>query len=426
MRGWLARTAVLVTVLGATLTQTSVAQAAFSDVPTSYWDYTAITYVAQTKDWMRDYGTSTFKPSTLELRQYVARALVKAFAPTEPIDTSIVIPDLPSSDPYYKYANVAIKLGWMPLWTSGNWAPTTVVKSDAVDKATILALSKKYPSLTSAISGLRAIHPSGGSAYTVDANFPYFQLAHWFGFHYNHDDESMERMPKTQVRRDLMAYELWKAATMSSTTASGASIFNTIALGSSNGSAQQVAQQKVMAYGLLQVGIPYIWGGEWNAKTPTGYCCGAQSYGGMDCSGFVWWTEKKNESGYNAAQFHSSYAAWSIPQRTSSTMAQSTSSKIAWGSLQVGDLMFFAGNGGSSYTDVDHVGIYAGNGWMIHSSGSNDGVALSKVTSGYFYDTFVWGRRIIPTSGLAPERPGRPTSPMGGDGPHEGDGGAPH
>jgi hypothetical protein len=26
-----------------------------------------------------------------------------------------------------------------------------------------------------------------------------------------------------------------------------------------------------------------VWGGEWNTKTPSGYCCGAQPIGGMDC-----------------------------------------------------------------------------------------------------------------------------------------------
>jgi cell wall-associated NlpC family hydrolase len=146
----------------------------------------------------------------------------------------------------------------------------------------------------------------------------------------------------------------------------------------------------------------------------------------MDCSGFVWWTMKKNEGGYNAAQYHPDYPGWSLPQRTSSTMAQSTTSKISFGSLHTGDLMFFAGNGGSTYTDVDHVGVYAGNGWMIHSSSGNDGVALSLVTSGWYRDHYVYGRRIIPAGGLLASWAGPATSPYGGDGPRKGSGEDPH
>jgi len=34
---------------------------------------------------------------------------------------------------------------------------------------------------------------------------------------------------------------------------------------------------------------------------------------------------------------------------------------------------------------------------MIHSTGSTDGVAIESVTSGWWHDHFLWGRRLIPS-----------------------------
>jgi hypothetical protein len=108
----------------------------------------------------------------------------------------------------------------------------------------------------------------------------------------------------------------------------------------------------------------------------------------------VWWTLKKYENGYNSAQFRT-YAGWSILERSSSQMAQYAPTHILFGNLKVGDLMFFASNGGNDYTDVDHVGIYAGHSWMIHVGSSNNGPAIEWVGDGYYYDNFVYGRRLI-------------------------------
>jgi hypothetical protein len=110
---------------------------------------------------------------------------------------------------------------------------------------------------------------------------------------------------------------------------------------------------------------------------------------------------KMVESGYNAAQFRS-YPGWSLLQRSSSDMAHNTTQPIAFADLRPGDLMFFASNGGNYWQDVDHVGIFLGNGWMIHSTGSNDGPLLDRTDSvqgHYYYDTFVFGRRLIGSKG---------------------------
>src|SRR5438552_14728632 len=66
----------------------------WSDVSKTYWARPAIDFVARTKPWMRDYGTTRFKPNVLETRKYLARAMVLAFAPTQPVDPTITFKDM--------------------------------------------------------------------------------------------------------------------------------------------------------------------------------------------------------------------------------------------------------------------------------------------------------------------------------------------
>jgi hypothetical protein len=371
---------------------------AYSDVPSTYWDYTAITYVATTNAWMRDYGTSTFQPATVEIRKYLARALVKAFVPTEAPDTSITFVDLASTDPFYPYAAVAVKHGWLPTFTGGYFKPDASVPVRDLDRALARALN-----LGAAIQGLSAIHQANGTVYSLPSFFPFLQLAHALGLHYNHSDETLDLQPTTLIRRDEVAYSLWKAKTLPSWKLSAMSKFQDVTLPTLDPTnAKQLAQQQLTRYVLKQVGFPYVYGGEWNTRSPSGYCCGYQPQGGFDCSGLVWWAMKKYEDGYNAGQYRL-YPGWSIHQRSSSTMAQYTTTKIAYSNLQVGDLMFSSSNGGKTYSDVNHVGIYLGNGWMAHSASSVDGAVLewvgtatSNLTSPtYYFNNFVWGRRLI-------------------------------
>jgi cell wall-associated NlpC family hydrolase len=358
---------------------------AFTD-SSSNWASSQINYVASARDWMRDYGSTYFKPGVIELRRQLARALVKAFRPSEPIDSSIQFTDLPSSDPFYRYANVAAKLRWLPKYADGSWKPNSQVAVRSFDKAIVLAMGLSGPA-----KGLTQIREADGDVYNVGSYFPYLQLAHWFGLHYNHRTESADIQPTSLLRRDEMAYSLWKAKTTSSWKLSSASKFTNVVLPALNSAdPAQAVKQKMTAYALNQVGYPYIWGGEWKSASPSGYCCGYQPQGGFDCSGFVWWVVKKSEGGYNSAQFRS-YSGWSLPQRSSSQMAGATSTRISYANLKVGNLMFFSSGGG-----VNHVALYIGNNWMMSSSGSVDGPVLEWVGSGWWRDHFVYGRALKP------------------------------
>ena len=152
--------------------------------------------------------------------------------------------------------------------------------------------------------------------------------------------------------------------------------------------------RRVVRFAFQQVGKPYYWSGEWPKKTPVGYPYGAQSHGGFDCSGFVWYVLRKKESIWSPVR---NYRGWRLDQRSSSDMGAGTSNKIGYRNLKPGDVMLFSSNGRKGgASSIYHAGIYLGRGWMIDSAGGQAGVSLSKVGGdAWWHDQFVWGRRVI-------------------------------
>ena len=114
------------------------------------------------------------------------------------------------------------------------------------------------------------------------------------------------------------------------------------------------------------IGTPYVWGGE------------SMSEGGMDCSGFVYNALK--DAGYDVGTTAQGY--------------RSQGSKVSKENMQPGDLIFF----GKDNNNATHIGIYIGNGQMIHSSGgskntkANPGKGVSITNVDYRSD-FLEARR---------------------------------
>lgn len=114
------------------------------------------------------------------------------------------------------------------------------------------------------------------------------------------------------------------------------------------------------------IGTPYVWGGE------------SMDEGGMDCSGFVYNALK--DAGYNVG-------------RTTAQGYRSGGTKVSKSEMQPGDLIFYGKNG-----EASHIGIYIGNGQMIHSSGgskntkANPGKGVSVVNVDHRSD-FLEARR---------------------------------
>ena len=115
------------------------------------------------------------------------------------------------------------------------------------------------------------------------------------------------------------------------------------------------------------VGTPYVWGGS------------SLSDGGLDCSGFVYNVLK--DAGHDVG-------------RTTAQGYRSVGTAVSKDDLQPGDLVFYGKNG-----QVTHVGVYAGDGKILHSSGnsnnnaSNPGKGVSVTNFNYRSD-FIEARRV--------------------------------
>ena len=151
-------------------------------------------------------------------------------------------------------------------------------------------------------------------------------------------------------------------------------------------------QRRILQTAFNLIGYPYVWGGT-SSNQQTLF--GVTSRGGFDCSGFAWRVYKL-QAYAGGAKLNAT-----LRGRTAAQMAGEVpkARRVALAALQPADLLFF-GRGGrmAKAAAVDHMGIYAGNGWMIHSS--RYGVALAKV-EGWYADRFAWGRRPLAEAGLS-------------------------
>jgi len=150
-------------------------------------------------------------------------------------------------------------------------------------------------------------------------------------------------------------------------------------------------QQAVLGRALRFVGSPYVWAG--TSERPQ-QLLGKRLPGGFDCSGFVWRVYKL-EPFANAPAL-----AGVLKGRTTYAMSGEVarSARIARADLQPGDLAFFGARGSRSKPqEINHMGIYVGGGWMVHSS--DRGTTLVPMT-GWYETRFAWGRRPLAEAGL--------------------------
>ena len=127
-------------------------------------------------------------------------------------------------------------------------------------------------------------------------------------------------------------------------------------------SASASAGERVVQIAEQFLGVPYVYGG----STPAGF----------DCSGFTSYVFK--QMGYSL--YRSSY------QQINNGIPVSKSE------LQPGDLLLFKRQGASR---IHHVGIYVGNGMMIHSPQTGDVVKYTSIVTGYYNNCYYAARRIV-------------------------------
>jgi hypothetical protein len=357
----------------------------WTDVPRSHWARNAIDYVAASNDWMldskaNDDGAYAFRPNRLESRQLFARALFRAFGKGLPVDPNLEFPDLASDDRFFKPANVAVSAGWMAVGGNGAFRPDDAVTMREVHYALVLVLG-----LGDLAAGADALHLRDGTPVPTPPGFGTLLIGMRLGLRFNHGDESLDVGPDSELPRAEVAWSLYRAATAPSWIRDSLAGYATIQLPNLSS-----RMQEVVSFAVEYVGYPYVWGGEWDEPSPNGYCCGSQPVGGFDCSGVTWWVMKESVPGWDNTPPRP-YAGWSLPQRTSATMA-AVGKKIAFEDIRSGDLLFYDGDRNGT---VDHVNTYIGAGWAIDSGSSNAGVTLTYVKRNWYEDHFKHGRRII-------------------------------
>jgi hypothetical protein len=154
-------------------------------------------------------------------------------------------------------------------------------------------------------------------------------------------------------------------------------------------------QRAVLQTALTLVGYPYVWGGTSEVpQDPFGK--GTLVPGGFDCSGFVWRVYK--------LQPYAGAASLPGVLRGRTTYAMSgevpPAQRIPFAKLQPADVVFFGAQGSKSKpAQIDHMGIYVGGGWFVHSS--EQGVALAPITADWYGRRFAWGRRPLAEAGLS-------------------------
>jgi cell wall-associated NlpC family hydrolase len=218
-------------------------------------------------------------------------------------------------------------------------------------------------------------------------------VARMLGLRINHErtSEALELQLKQPATRAEAAYSIARLLTISEdeveaveSTAAGFSVPELSEL-----------QRSVLSRALKFVGSPYVWAG--TSEKPQ-RLFGKVLPGGFDCSGFVWRV-------YKLEPFVEAEGLGEVLKgRTTYAMSGevSKSERITRAQLAPGDLVFFGSRGTRSKpSEVGHMGIYVGNGWLVHSS--RFGTTLAPMT-GWYETGFAWGRRPIAEAGLASSR----------------------
>ena len=221
-------------------------------------------------------------------------------------------------------------------WVSSAWisvAATTTPSTGAVSTAKSLiskASSSKLPAVTGQVRATAAlmIRTTSGADFTSLGDIPAGTLLNITGVSTN---------GVTQIIYDGAVRWVNSNYIVPATAAGPSSAAASIALD----------------FALAQVGKAYAWGG----NGPSAY----------DCSGLT--TAAYKQAGITLPR--TSYSQWTV------------GTPVSLAELQPGDLVFY-------YSDISHVGIYIGDGRIVHAANPTSGVTTASVTS----MPFQGGRRV--------------------------------
>ncbi|MER7888781.1 C40 family peptidase [Micromonospora sp. NPDC094482] len=150
-----------------------------------------------------------------------------------------------------------------------------------------------------------------------------------------------------------------------------------------NGLAAHPRAMAAVRYALAQLGDPYLWAAEGPNR--------------FDCSGLMWAAYRSKGADY-----------FDLPRVSRDQYYATRGRTVDRSALLPGDLLFFAS--GSNWSTIHHVGMYIGNGKMVHAPTTGDVVKISTVTWSRLYAaTRVIGAVPAPPTGTPTPTP-PPTS----------------
>jgi cell wall-associated NlpC family hydrolase len=277
--------------------------------------------------------------------------------------------------------------------TTGTTTAATPVSPKVANPGAVVTMAQLDSRLVGALglseTAAQFARSARASGLTVPSRFGSEVVARLLGLRTNHpaSQDELELLPNDPATRAEAAYSAaqilrfgsWQAASLQASAV-------TFALPTLS-----TWQKRVLSTAASLVGYPYVWGGESELpESPFGH----QARGGFDCSGFVWRV-------YKLQQYpDEGVLADTLRGRTTFEMSGEVPAKqrIALAKLQPADVIFFGAQGAKSKpAQVDHMGIYLGNGWFIHSS--DRGVAIAQL-SGWYQTRFAWGRRPLDEAAL--------------------------
>ena len=135
--------------------------------------------------------------------------------------------------------------------------------------------------------------------------------------------------------------------------------------GDSTSSSTSTSASKVVAFAKTLLGKPYVWG--------------AQGPNGFDCSGFTYYVFKNS-------------AGITLPRTSSEQSKYGTA--VSKSNLKAGDLVFFDTVGANNGV-VTHVGLYIGDGQIIHAASGQGKVVINNLNSSYYVNAYVNARRVL-------------------------------
>src|SRR3954454_25300661 len=208
-------------------------------------------------------------------------------------------------------------------------------------------------------------------------------VARQLGLRFNHDSahDAQELYPWEAITR---AEAAWSLATVLQFDGSQVGYARDALVGVqlSDYIPEQIAALRIE---ISKVGMAYIWGGETDAA---GTWFGWQAHRGYDCSGLVWRVSKLGRQPAGAR----------IHGRTAASMAAEIprSQRLHMDQTQPGDLLFFGRGriwGRVTWSNIAHVGIALGNGFMVNAS--SQGVTVAPLWEDWRVKGFSFARRVL-------------------------------